>query len=188
MINVALVFIRQVLDGFLTTSFAIPPGIVVLNNLVDANGASPQKNLNSIVITLINLEYETNKQLYGGQRQAGNQMNRLNPAIHFNLDILVSANFDDYNEALKFLAACIGFFQEHQVFTRATNPTLPVGIPALTVEIENSPIAKTHNLWNALGAKYIPSMIYKIRHVGVQSGQVKGSSSIVQNTENSVRP
>jgi Pvc16 N-terminal domain len=188
MIDVALAFIRQVLDNYLANSLAIAEGVVVLNNLVDANGASPQKNQNSIVITLINLEYETTKQLYGGQVQNGNQVDRLNPAVRFNLDILVSANFDDYAEALKFLTASIGFFQENQAFTRATAPTLPPGIAALTVEIENSPFYKAHNLWTALGAKYLPSMIYKIRQVNVQSGQVKGSASAVQGSSSSVSP
>lgn len=188
MIDSALTFIRQALDDFLSISFGLQQEMVVLNNLVDADGGVPERNRNCMVITLINLEYETNKQLYGGQKQAGAQFNQVNPAIRFNIDILVSASYDDYHEALKFLTATIGFFHEHQAFTRASNPTLPAGIPALTVEIENSSIANTHNLWNGLGANYMPSMIYKIRHVSVQSGQIKSSTTAINAVASSVAP
>lgn len=188
MIDGALTFIRQALDDFLSIRFDLQHGLVVLNNLVDADGAVPERNKNCMVITLINLEYETNKQLYGGIKQAGTQFAHVNPAIRFNIDILVAASFDDYNEALKFLTATIGFFHEHQAFTRASNPTLPASIPALTVEIENSSIANTHNLWSGLGANYMPSMIYKIRHVNVQSGQIKSTSTAVSAVSTTAAP
>ena len=188
MIGVSLEYIRKVLDQGLMTHFGMEASVVVLNNLVDMNGNSPQKNQNKLVVTLVNLEYEINKQFYGGQRQDAAQISRTNPAVCFNLDILVSANFDEYSEALKFLTATIGFFQENLSFTRANHPALPQGISALQFEIENSPSGKTHNLWTALGAKYLPSMIYKIRHVSVLSGQIKGAFAAVQDTSAVAQP
>lgn len=182
MIGVSLEYLRKVLDQNLMTNLGIDGSVVVLNNLVDMNGNSPQKNQNKLVVTLVNLEYEVNKQFYGGQRHDAGQISRINPAVCFNLDILISANFDEYSEALKFLTATIGFFQENLSFTRADHPTLPDGISNLKFEIENSPSGKTHNLWTALGAKYLPSIIYKIRHVSVFSEQIKGSSAAIRDT------
>lgn len=188
MIAVSLEYIRKVLDQSLMTNLGVEASLVVLNNLVDMNGNPPQKNQNKLVVTLVNLEYENNKQFYGGQRQDVRQISRINPAVCFNLDILISANFDEYSEALKCLTATIGFFQENLSFTRANYPTLPQGISTLQFEIENSPSGKTHNLWTALGAKYLPSIIYKIRHVSVQSGQIKGAFAAVQETSAVVQP
>lgn len=182
MIDVSLEYTRKVLDQYLMINLGTEGSVVVLNNLVDMNGNSPQKNQNKLVITLVNLEYEINKQFYGGQRQDAGQISRFNPSVCFNIDILVSANFDDYGEALKFLTATIGFFQENISFTRASHPTLPNGISNLNFEIENSPSGKAHNLWTSLGAKYLPSIVYKIRHVVVQSEQIKGSISAIQDT------
>lgn len=181
MIDVCLEYVRKILDQSLMAAFGLEASVVVLNNVVDVNGGSPQKNQNKLVVTLVNLEYETNKQYYGGQQRSdGVQISRVNPAVCFNLDILISANFDEYGEALKFLTAAIGFFQEHLSFTRTNNPLLPEGVSMLQFEIENSPSHKAHNLWTALGAKYLPSIIYKIRHVSVESDQIKGSSAVVQ--------
>lgn len=188
MIDVSLEYIRKELDQSLMTNFGMESSVVVLNNLVDMNSNSPQKNQNKLVVTLVNLEYEVNKQFYGGQRQDAGQISRTNPAVCFNLDVLVSANFDEYSEALKFLTATIGFFQENLSFTRANHPSLPEGISTLQFEIENSPSGKTHNLWTALGAKYLPSMIYKIRHVSVLSGQIKGAFAAVQDTSAVAQP
>ena len=56
---------------------------------------------------------------------------------------------------------------------------MPEGISALKFEIENTPSSKTHNLWTALGAKYLPSIVYKVRHVKVDAGQIKGASAEV---------
>lgn len=163
-------------------------GTVVLNNLVDANGNTPQKNQNKLVVTLINLENETNRQFYGGDRRDVGQISRINPEVLFNLDILFSSCFDEYTESLKFLTATIGFFQENSSFTRANNPALPEGISTLKFEIENTPSGKTHNLWTALGAKYLPSIVYKMRHISVASGQIKGASSEITTTSIGVMP
>jgi hypothetical protein len=188
MIDVALVFVRQVLDQYLVASFGQENGIVVLNNLINSDGQIPEKNKNKIVITLVNLEYETNKQFYGGQRRDEDQFSQVNPVLYFNLDILISASFDEYSESLKLLTAIIGFFQENLAFSRANNPTLPEGISLLKFEIENSSSVKMQNLWTALGAKYLPSIIYKIRHVAVQGGQIKGSSAVIQDVSGSATP
>jgi len=176
MIDACLDYLRKVLDQNLITGLGLEGGCVVLNNLVAQDGSSPQKNQNKLVVTLVNLEYETNKQFYGGQRLDAGQISRVNPSVCFNLDILISANFDDYAESLKFLTAAIRFFQENISFSRANNPMMPEGISMLKVEIENTPSGKIHNLWTALGAKYLPSIVYKIRHVSIDSVQILGAS------------
>lgn len=188
MIDVSLAFVRRVLDQYLVTSFGQESGIVILNNLISSDGQIPEKNKNKIVITLVNLEYETNKQFYGGKKREGEQYSLVNPAVYFNLDILISASFDEYSESLKVLTAIIGFFQENQSFNRANSPMLPDGISMLKFEIENSSSTKMQNLWTSLGAKYLPSIVYKIRHVAVQGGQIKGSAAVIQNAAGAVAP
>jgi hypothetical protein len=182
MIDVSLAYIRKMLDQYLSIHLGIDEGNVVLNSVVTDDGARPQKNQNKVVITLINLEYETNRQFYGGMQRDGNQFNRVNPPVFFNVDMMLSSGFDDYGESLKFLTACIAFFQENLSFNIASHPDMPAGLETLKFEIENSPSEKTYNVWMALGAKYVPSIIYKIRHVAVQSGQIKGTAAAVCDT------
>lgn len=191
MIDSALTFISDQLDQHLKNSFRLDESVTVLNNLVDANGSVPQKNQNKVVITLINLEQETSKQFYGGQSWSSSnngQINQVLPSVHFNLDVLFTANFDNYDESLKFLTATVGFIQPSTYFNRKNQPSLPEGITALKFEIENSPYEKTHNLWSALGAKYQPSIIYKVRHVTVQENQTQGTVASVQETSSEAAP
>ncbi len=188
MIDEALVFINSVLDQHLKHRFSVEGNASILNNLTEADGSEPQVNQNKVVLTLINLEHETAKQYYGGQYRSGSKINKTNSAIHFNLDLLVTANFDRYDEALKFLTASISYFQANNSFNPNTFPMIPSGLAMLNFEVENSPYEKTHNLWSALSAKYRPSIIYKIRHITVQTGQIKSSSKIVSGVKSSVTP
>lgn len=188
MIDVALIYVRQVLDHYLSAQSGVQSGGVLLNGLSNSDSVRLEQNRNKVVVTLVNLEYESNRQFYGGQRRDGDTINRVNPAVFFNLDVLVSANFDDYVESLKQLTWVVTFFQENLSLDRINSPSLPEGLTALKFEIENSPSSKTHELWTALGIGYLPSVLYKIRHVSIQAGQVKGTSQTIRSVTGSVQP
>lgn len=173
MIDKSLAFIKNTINQSLKNSFNLEEDILVLNHLVDTDGGSPQKNENKIVLTLINLEYETNQQYNISQRRIPpNKVVNLNPAVRFNMDILFTANFDDYNESLKFLSATIMYFQANSVMHHEGFPNMPKGLERLNFDIVNSSYSETHNLWSAMGAKYQPSIIYKARNISIQSGKI----------------
>lgn len=183
MIQTALVFIKKKLDQHLVNRFNLDESIAVLNHLISQDGNYPQKNQNKMVITLINLDYDTFKQFQNPtQRAKDNGIVKSNPSIQFNLDLLFTACFDDYEEALKFLTATITFFQSNNTFNLKTNPDIPDGITMLNFEIEKTSYFEIHNLWNAMGAKYQPSIIYKVRHVSIQNSEIKAVSNAVMNT------
>lgn len=174
MLQTALSFVRQRLDQVLQTAFAHEDSVTVLNHLVEANGAAPQKNQNKIVLTLINLEYETNKAYYQDHyRVSSSQSAKVQPPQMFNIVLLCTSCFNDYEEALKHLNATIAFFQATPSFTRQTTPGLPPGVEALHFDIENMSFEETHNLWSAMGAKYQPSIIYKVRHIQIDQRQLE---------------
>lgn len=189
MIDSALSFVKQVLNQQLKNQFGLEADTVIANHLVEANGNPPLANQNKMVLTLINLESETNKQFYGGNRGVqGSSIQQLQPAARFNLDILLTASFDVYNEALKFLSATIAFFQANPTLTKQLFPTMPDSLVQLQFDIENSPYLQTHNLWSALGAKYQPSVIFKIRHVTIQANETSGEVAAVQGITSEATP
>lgn len=188
MIQTALVFIKKKLDQYLVNRFNLDESITVLNHLLSPDGSYPQKNQNKMVITLINLDYDTNKQYQDSQQRVkDNGIARINPALLFNIDLLFTASFDDYEEALKFLNATIAFFQSHNSFNAKTTPDIPNGIKMLNFEIENASYFEIHNLWSAMGAKYQPSIIYKVRHVTVQGNEINGIVSAVTDIDAKVQ-
>lgn len=180
MIDVALLYIRDVIDQYLVTRLGVAGKSVILHSLSSAESVQLDTARNKVVITLIGLESEINKQFYGGVRSEVSQVAHVNPPVYFNLGILISVNFDDYAEALKQLTCVIEFFQATPSLDRVNHPAMPAGLTALKFEIENSPSEKMHNVWTALGVNYLPSIVYKVRHVVVQSEQVTGKSAFVQ--------
>lgn len=104
---------------------------------------------------------------------ADNSISHLNPEIRLNLFLLFTAHFNDYKTALQFISGLIRFFQRKSVFTRDNSPTMPVGIERLVAELHPLNFEQQNNLWGSLGAKYLPSVMFKLRAVSIQEGQTK---------------
>jgi hypothetical protein len=173
MINKALQFTRDVLDQFIRNRYGIEENKVILNTLIEANGNIPQVNQNKVVMSLINIEKETLKPFYNktSQRIAGANYAELNPSERYNLDLLISSSFDDYGETLKFLNTVILFFQINPMIDASAYSTIPAGLHKLEYEIEKIGYHQMHSLWTAMGAKYQPSVIYKVRLITIQGNE-----------------
>ncbi|HET6991755.1 MAG TPA: DUF4255 domain-containing protein, partial [Bacteroidia bacterium] len=145
------------------------------NNIIDSDGTIPTINQNKVVISLINVEKETNKPFYGrNQKMSNGNYSDINPYERYNLDLLISSNFDDYSETLKFLNSSILFFQMHPGVDSSVFSNIPPGITKLEFDIEKITYHQMHSLWTAMGAKYQPSVIYKLRLVTIQGNEMDG--------------
>jgi hypothetical protein len=185
MINKALQFTSDMLDQFLRNRFALDESKVVLNNLIESDGTVPMINQNKVVISLINIERETTKAFNVRNHQlADGSYANVNPSERFNLDILISSNFDDYSETLKFLNAAIVFFQVNTSLSASASSTIPKGLNKLEFDIEKLTYHQMHNLWTAMGAKYQPSVIYKMRLLTIQGYEAEGFPAAVSGISN----
>ena len=189
MLEQVLNFTKNALNSYLKQKFDLNQDTVVINNVIEPNGQVPSGNQNKIVISLLNVEQETNRQFYGrNQKLSDGNYADINPSERFNLDLLFSSNFQDYTETLKFLGETIAFFQSNISMTRTKFPDLPEGINKLDFEIEKTGYLQMHNLWSALGAKYQPSCIYKLRLINIQTEQLIGIVPSVSATSNQSDP
>jgi hypothetical protein len=135
----------------------------------------------SVGVSLINIEED---RVYKDQKttiinQQGN-VEHLNPEIKLNLYVLISANFqnndendssDDYVEGLKQLSFIISFFQARNVFTPENSPKLAdydPNLKKLVVELYSYSFEQLYNFWSVVGAKYLPSVLYKVRMITFQ--------------------
>lgn len=188
MINTALQFTQDVLNQFLKNRYGLDENKVLLNVLIEGSGSLPEKNQNKVVISLINIEKENLKPFYvHNQKLPNGNYSDITPSERFNLDILVSANFDDYNESLKFLEAVILFFQVHTVLDPASYSTFPEGLSKLEYAIEKLGYLQMHNLWTAMGAKYQPSVVYKLRLITIQGNEAIGVIPAVSDSGNEAK-
>ena len=79
--------------------------------------------------------------------------------------MLVSARFADYQLALRRLSQVLGFFHGRPLFTPSDSPGLPVGIDRLSMDLLSHGPEQTHQLWACLGARHLPSVVYRLRMV-----------------------
>ena len=92
------------------------------------------------------------------------------PAVHLNVYLLISSFFkdDDYHIGLSWLSLAISFFQQHSNFNSNVYK-MPKGLDKLSFELVNLDIDNMSRFWGALGARYQPSVIYKMRMLTVDS-------------------
>lgn len=191
MIHVAINHIAEQLNQYLKRSFDLHEDIVVMSNLVELDGTiSPQIN-NRIIICLVNVEKDTApRQSPRGATDAGaRRIQHVHP-LYLNLYLMVAGHFagNNYAEALKFLSTTIGYFQRRPVFDHVSTPDLDSRIERLTLEIENLQFQELSNLWTVIGGKYLPSVLYKIRMIVIDSDDVVGQVPTLREPRSEVAP
>jgi len=166
MIGKALDFLSNEVNDYIT-NIKGEANRIEISPLADENGKVPFDNLG---ITLINIEEEKVLKAGGAIKEIVNgQVFKSNREVNVNLYMLVSANFNgQYDEALKFLSYVVTFFQYRNVFTLSNSPNLDPEIKKLIVDLYSPTFEQQNNLWGALGAKYLPSVVYKVRMLVLQ--------------------
>ncbi|WGH75697.1 Pvc16 family protein [Tenacibaculum tangerinum] len=186
MIAKSFYYTKKVLDQYLKNKFELTDSVVVADSLVSQNGTVSSDNKNKVVITLIHIEQETVQPFYNrNQKLDTGSYEHTSVKERYNLYILVTSSFDDYYETLKFLDASIQFFQINQLLDAHTNSEIPEGIHKLEFEFQKGgDYMQMHNLWSALGTKYQPSVIYKMKLLTIGGNEVKEFISAVDQLTN----
>ena len=179
MINNALTFIKRHLGGELHARIGASEGDVVIDS-VNKEGSS-----DNLVITLINIEEEKfYKEQNHYRRNEGDTagFKIVNPEIKLNLYILFSAQKNDYKEALKQISCLIKIFQGKHVFEKEDFAKYSEisGLESLIVELFPLSLEQNNNLWQTLGNKMVPSVMYKVKMVSIQDDKPAGESSEIR--------
>lgn len=178
MIEKSLTFLADELNGFIQNKDFHYRGktVAMVSDLVDfkgeptfINNIDADNSGDYLLITLINVEEEAiGKSQSNVHRRSDATVEYLNPDIKVNLYALVSAvstmeERERYTNCLKVLSYCVGFFQFKNLFDQKNSPALPDEIQKLVVELISPTFEQQNHLWGGLGAKYQPSVLYKIR-------------------------
>ncbi|MBV9773848.1 MAG: DUF4255 domain-containing protein [Gemmatimonadetes bacterium] len=168
MLEIALEFLRHQLNDFVAARTGSVSVEVKLARVVDDAGkyAIPPDSLG---ISLINVEEERTlrEQLPTHTYVDGRHLVQ-EPPLKLNLHVIVAANFQHYDEALKHLSSVLTYFQSHPGFTPARHPSLDPRIEKLTVELQTLGYEQLNQVWAFIGGKQLPSAIYKVRMVILQ--------------------
>ena len=89
------------------------------------------------------------------------------PPVTINIYLMFAAYFPNFNyvESLRYISLVIEFFQNHNTFNNANTPLLSDNIDKLHAEFYNVDINEVSRFWGSIGANYIPSVAYKIKHI-----------------------
>ena len=181
MINLAIQLLAGQLNQHLRRTYALNQDMVVVSNLLDMDGSVVPNTHNKLVIFLTNIEKDSVPGPSAGAQGFGERILQRNSALHFNLYVMMTANFtgNNYAEALKVLSSTISFFQRNPLFSHHTSPEMDKRIEKLALDIENLSVQDLSNLWGALGGKYMPSILYRVRMVTFDSDEIIGRQPVV---------
>jgi hypothetical protein len=130
-------------------------------------------------ISLINIEEERYFKTQGrqitqtpAQRAQGIYTSR-EPDIKLNLYILISAYNKNYEDALKLISRVVNYFQVNNVFTKnkAMEDDLPDDVERVIIELFTATFEQQNQIWASLSTGYIPSVIYKVRMITIDTGK-----------------
>lgn len=195
MIHHALQFLTDEVNTYLNliNGSTEAEGKLILTNVAtqEGNWAIPPNRLG---LSLINIEEE---KVFKEQRSsfvnAQGLAQQYNPEIKINLYILFTANYTsslaetdgvEYLEGLKQLSYVLSCFQGKNVFTPDNSPSLEgTGLQKLVVELFSYNFEQLYNFWTVLGAKYLPSVLYKARLIHFQDERVMQQQETLSNLD-----
>jgi hypothetical protein len=182
MIDIAISHIAAQLNQSLRRNLQVGEDLVVVSNIVEQDGTLAQHVANKLVVSLVNIERDTLP--HRGTTHSGTSLGRMGQSpepLYLNLLLMFAANFSgsNYVEALKFISATVAFFQGRPVLDHQSSPDLDPRIERLVLEIENLALSDLSNLWSILSGKYVPSVLYRVRMVAVDSSQISSQVSRV---------
>ena len=190
MIRTALEFLSDELNLYLKrkdpSNFGNIDGVVISGLMKpDGSFALPQDGDNEhfkIILTLINLEEDriAESQLYF--QRVNDKIQVINPPVNINAYVLFSAFASNYLTALRLLSYVVSFFQSVTVFDNEQYPQMNAKaendkpwqkIGRLMINLHPITFEQQNNLWASLGAKYMPSVVYKIRTISFTDAEPK---------------
>lgn len=181
MINRILTALKDELNEFIKLKDPLNFGlldIAILSNLVDQAGTlafvsnNNNQTVHKIVMTLVNVEEEKifkDQQYF--KKTAEDSIITLNPELKIQLLVLFTAYSTSYETSLLILGFVISFFQKKGVFTHQNSPSLNGITAKATVELQTLSAEQTNHIWGYLGAKYMPSVAYKVSLLTFQEDQ-----------------
>jgi hypothetical protein len=187
MIDKALKFLTEEMNIYLDLQNGGNLGdqLIVLTNVATSTGgwAIPSQKLG---VSLINIEEEkVFKEQQTNFRNTAGEFELYNPEIKLNLYMLVCANFvsengdDKYEQGLKQLSRIITCFQGKNVFTTENSPGMDPEIKKLIVDLYSYSFEQQYNFWTILGAKYLPSVLYRVRLLAYQEKRMLNKNDSV---------
>lgn len=171
MIHKALTFLTDYLNEQFKVAFEVNEALVVMGN-PKGEVAGVDDFENKIVISLVNIQEEM---AVKPRVRRDSVMVEQEKPLGLNLQLLISANFrkSNYLEGLRLLSFVVNILHQTPHFSKTTFPNLKDPIEQLAMEMSNISTEELSQIWQAMGANLSPSLVYKMRILGVSNSRVE---------------
>lgn len=174
MLDVAMKFLRDEVNASLVLRTGSDTVKVVLSKVADEAGKYPFA-IDNIGCSIVNIEEERVLKSHLPDYTTINGLQvAAEPELKLNLHLLFAAHFTHYDQALKYLALLLTFFQSRPIFTSDQYPALPSILGKLTMELLSLNYEQLNQIWAFVGAKQLPSVVYRLRLVTLQDTRPTG--------------
>jgi len=188
MLDLAVNFLAAEFNAYLLRRLGSASlGRVVPGSVVDDKGVLAIET-GTVALSLVNIEEErTLREQVPARLLRGGRELLLQPELKLNLTLLFAARMVDYPTTLRALSHVLTFFQANPAFSTAEHPGLDPRIGRLTVELLSVTPETLNQLWATLGAKYQPSVLYRVRLVSIQDQEPFAAGAPIQDIAFDVR-
>ncbi len=177
MLDVALTFLVDSFNSYLARRTGGDFGKAMGGRLVDDTGKWAVE-VDHLGASLLSVEEErVMRSPLPESRLVNGRHVVLAPELRLNLHVLFAANFQKYDQALKYLSHVLTYFQAHSSFTRDDSPDLDPQIGKLVVELQSMTFEQLNQVWAFVGGKQLPSVVYKVRMVVLQDQEAAAVSA-----------
>jgi len=167
-----------------------PPSAVVCSPLGPDGAPSPEA-AEKLLVFLVNIERDPGiSRAARWSGAAGGRIGLTPPPVNLNLLVMVAANYGGtkYGAALELLSRTLKVFQSRPVIDHHNAPDLDGGIERLVLELEDLSVTDLSNLWGVLGGHYMPSVLYRVRMITIDSHKLTAQVPTVRDPELGVNP
>lgn len=173
MIPEALNHVVSELNAYLQLrSPSTDPDRATLGSLFDRDGKPNAAVADKLIVSVVSVREEpVYRSVEVLRRRSDGVAEFQRPEVSLNIFVFLIANYSDYKEALKALTSVIAFFQRRTSFT-LLDPELSEQVQ-FSFELQPLSFEQQNHLWGSLGAKYMPSIMYKVGIVKVRDAQVE---------------
>ena len=177
MIGTTLSFITNQLDSVLHRRLKLPPSErkIILSPFVDLSGGVAVKEENTLVLFPVNIQKDSVAASRIPSPQVNTGIVSNPPPIYLNLFLVIGVYYDptQLRYGLDLLTMLISILQGQPLWDQNNTPGLPQGIEKLIFEMESLDFHQQSHIWGHLGGRYLPSVVYKLRMIIIDDGQIE---------------
>jgi hypothetical protein len=173
-INVLVAHVLSELNAYVKLRSGIGDRVVA-GMLVGADGKANSSVNDKVAAAIVNIEEDRVYKSVETMVKTDGAVRTSRPEIRLKFYLLFAANLTKYDEALKAIGAIVTFFQHRDIFEYAAIPALEGVAGRMVFELYSLTFEQQNHLWGALGAKYVPSVVYKVGVITVREDLAEGA-------------